>query len=341
MEMFRMDHGRPEQASSSLWTLPLRMMQCADRERATALAGKLRLSSPPRLGLEACFSLPLECAPESTGADSGVGSSPEDESGCDHAGARRVLVAEDNLISSRMIKIFLEKMKFQPVCVENGVLALRALANEAFDLVLMDVQMPEMDGLTAAQRIREGAAGQANRDVPIIAMTAHVLGRDEACYLDAGMDGYAEKPVDLPSLSRLIEEVLAVRGCATRGAKLATAKTRTSRSAEVLDRERLLQRYRGDRTQVDELYQAFLGDGPVRVQGLRSARESGSLDDLARAAHSIKGMAGVVFADKAMKLAVDLQDAALAGHREFSESLAERLCAAMDEVFEELRQGAD
>lgn len=304
-----------------------------------AMGGELRLSSPPRLGLEASFSLRFDRAPGDAADSCSLDCPSPGAVASDDERVRSVLVAEDNLISCRMIDIFLRKQNFRPVCVENGVLALRALARERFDLVLMDVQMPEMDGLTAAQRIREGAAGEGNRDVPIIAMTAHVLGDNKESYLNAGMDGYAAKPVDLASLARLIEEVLAARGRANRGTKLATAEAEATGSLMVLDRVRLLQRYQGDRTLVNELYQAFMEDGPARLQLLRSSLEAADLGGLAKAAHSLKGMLGVVFANKAMKLAAELQDAALVGRKGASGDLTERLCAALDEVFEELRRG--
>jgi CheY-like chemotaxis protein len=106
----------------------------------------------------------------------------------------RVLVAEDNAVNQRLVTRLLEKRGHSVVVRGNGRDAMEALNDEAFDVVLMDVQMPEMDGFeaTAAIRARERQTGV---HVPVIAMTAHAMKGDEARCLAAGMDGYVSKPI--------------------------------------------------------------------------------------------------------------------------------------------------
>jgi PAS domain S-box-containing protein len=120
----------------------------------------------------------------------------------------RVLVVEDNRVNRIMLQRFLQKLGAEVVAAENGRSALGALADGRFDLVLMDVQMPVMDGIEATRRIRAGEAGVRNRDVPIAALTAHAMAGDRDRFLEAGMDDYLSKPVDLDALVQLMRRLL-------------------------------------------------------------------------------------------------------------------------------------
>jgi len=119
--------------------------------------------------------------------------------------AYRVLVAEDNLINQDVVKTILEKNGHQVEVVGTGIKVLEKLKTSQYDLVLMDVQMPEMDGMTATAEIRKGLEGTKNPDIPIVALTANALkGEAEKC-LAAGMDGYLTKPLTLDRLREAIE----------------------------------------------------------------------------------------------------------------------------------------
>jgi len=121
----------------------------------------------------------------------------------------RILLAEDNVVNQRLAVRILEKRGHKVVVVDDGVKALAALERDRFDLVLMDVQMPSMDGVeaTAAIRKRESAAGD---HIPIIAMTAHAMSGDRQHFLENGMDGYISKPVHQEELFEVIESVLSL-----------------------------------------------------------------------------------------------------------------------------------
>ena len=118
--------------------------------------------------------------------------------------ALHILLAEDNTINQRVAVALLQKMGHSVVVAANGQKALQALATEAFNLVLMDVQMPEMDGFaaTAAIRAQEQTAGD---HIPIIAMTAHAMKGDRERCLNAGMDDYISKPINLQDLKAAIQ----------------------------------------------------------------------------------------------------------------------------------------
>jgi CheY-like chemotaxis protein len=122
----------------------------------------------------------------------------------------RVLVAEDNAVNQRLATRLLEKRGHRVTLSRNGREAVEALANQTFDLVLMDVQMPEMDGFEATAAIREKEKHNGAR-VPIIALTAHAMKGDRERCLAAGMDGYLSKPIRSQELDEILETYLARR----------------------------------------------------------------------------------------------------------------------------------
>jgi two-component system sensor histidine kinase/response regulator len=124
------------------------------------------------------------------------------------AAGQRLLLAEDNRVNQALASRLLEKHGYTVVIAENGREALLALDRESFDLVLMDVQMPEMDGFEATAAIRERERITGSR-LPIIAMTAHAMKGDEARCLRAGMDGYISKPISAQNLFDTLEKYLA------------------------------------------------------------------------------------------------------------------------------------
>ena len=111
----------------------------------------------------------------------------------------RVLVAEDNLVNQRLVQKLLEREGHVPTLVGNGRTCVETFGAQPFDLVLMDMQMPEMDGLQATKRIRELEAGRGQR-VPIVALTANAASEDRVACLASGMDDVLTKPVPTPKL---------------------------------------------------------------------------------------------------------------------------------------------
>lgn len=125
------------------------------------------------------------------------------------AGSTRILLAEDNRINQKVAVGLLEKFGFSCDVVSNGVQAVKALATRAYDLVLMDVQMPEMDGYSATRAVRRFTGRSSSRRVPIIAMTAHAMQDDREKCLQAGMDDYLAKPVTADALRDKLDTWLA------------------------------------------------------------------------------------------------------------------------------------
>jgi signal transduction histidine kinase/CheY-like chemotaxis protein len=122
--------------------------------------------------------------------------------------ATRILLADDNSTNQLVAASLLKKFGYACDTVDNGAAAIRALAGHGYELVLMDVQMPEVDGHEATRRIRAGEAGEATRQVPIIAMTAHTLSGDREACMAAGMNDYLSKPIEPQALKAMVERWL-------------------------------------------------------------------------------------------------------------------------------------
>jgi CheY-like chemotaxis protein len=125
--------------------------------------------------------------------------------------ALSILLAEDNRLNQILAVELLERRGHSVTVAGSGVEALEKLKAKRFDVVLMDVRMPEMDGVEATRRIREGEAGEGSRRVPVVALTAHALTGDRERFLAAGMDDYVAKPIDLEELDEVLRRIAAER----------------------------------------------------------------------------------------------------------------------------------
>jgi CheY-like chemotaxis protein len=131
----------------------------------------------------------------------------------------RVLLAEDNAVNAHLAAVLLGKAGHSVAVVTTGRAAIDALAKDAYDVVLMDVQMPDMDGLSATAEIRRAEQG-TDRHVPIVALTAHAMAGDRQRCLEAGADGYLAKPFTPPQLYAALEEARELGSRAPAGALL-------------------------------------------------------------------------------------------------------------------------
>ena len=193
----------------------------------------------------------------------------------------RILLAEDNPVNQKVGVKMLEKMGHQPTVARNGREALAALETASYDLVFMDVQMPEMDGLTATRKIREGEK-QTGRHIPIIAMTAHAMKGDQERCLDAGMDGYLTKPVSSPQIAQAIARVLGSE-------QPSTPELQVQEKPMGWDRAAALARVDGDEALLAELVQVFLEELPEQLNSLQQGLAAADFEVIERTAHTLKG----------------------------------------------------
>jgi CheY-like chemotaxis protein len=199
----------------------------------------------------------------------------------------RVLVAEDNPVNQKVVLRMLEKMGHIPTIAANGKEALATLAANSFDLLFMDVQMPEMDGLTATKIIREGEK-QTGLRLPIIAMTAHAMRGDQEVCLEAGMDGYISKPV---SGKRIEETIASLLISEPEVGPLPIVKVVPS-SLISWDGAKALERVDGDEQLLHEIVQIFLEESPKQLADLKRAVTEADAQLVERTAHGFKGELG-------------------------------------------------
>ena len=118
----------------------------------------------------------------------------------------KILLAEDNRINRKLALKILSKLGFDVIAVENGKKAIEELNKNEYDLVFMDIQMPIMDGVEATKQIRNGETGKKNRNIPIVAMTAHAMKGDREKFLEQGLTDYISKPIDIKNLTEILEK---------------------------------------------------------------------------------------------------------------------------------------
>jgi signal transduction histidine kinase/CheY-like chemotaxis protein len=203
----------------------------------------------------------------------------------------RLLLAEDNVINQKLMRRLLEKSGHEVTLVRTGRAALEALAQAPFDMVLMDVQMPEMDGFeaTAAIRAREQETGA---HIPLIATTAHAMRGDRERCLEAGFDGYVSKPIQFKELFDTIDRLALAKTGAKRRTPLPMglpADAIAVESGSGFDERVALERTGGDRELLKDLITVFLHEIPGWMKALRAALDQRDAAELARVAHAIKG----------------------------------------------------
>jgi len=246
----------------------------------------------------------------------------------------RVLVAEDNPINKKVAMLMLARLGYRADGVADGVEAVEAVARAPYDVVLMDCQMPEMDGYgaTAAIRRLEGS----RRHVPIIAMTANAMEGDRERCLAAGMDDYVAKPVKEDELAAALGRWV--------GRHAATAEPERSSAtppghpavdqAAIDDLRRLTEA--GGPDMVDEVIALFLQDAPVQLSAMRAALGAGDAAGLRHAAHSLKGSSGYLGARRLMALCAEVEQSARQGSLEAGVLKVEELVDEFERVRVEL-----
>src|SRR5579862_1339452 len=234
-----------------------------------------------------------------------------------------VLLVEDNAVNRKLAQVTLEKEGHKVLAVDNGVDGLEALKRGRFDLVLMDVQMPRMDGIETTRAIRE-AEKRNGGHVPVIALTAHAMPADRERCLQAGMDGYLVKPILPANLLEAIEKLrIAVSG----------QPPPAPEPPDALDRSALLDRVDGDVQLLGEITELFMGESGKLMAGIRDAIRTGDAEGFARGVHTMRGMLRSLSGNAAEELAGLLQ--ALDPQKE--RQRAEAACDLLDQAVSGLK----
>lgn len=249
----------------------------------------------------------------------------------------RILLAEDNLVNQTLALGILGRQGHSVKVVDNGVAAVQAYEAEEFDVVLMDVQMPEMDGLDATRRIRDSEA-RTGKHTPIIAMTAHAMAGDQQRCIAAGMDHYLAKPIRIPQLAEALVEAGAARK------KDSLAATRFGNS-EMINWQEALRTVDGDHDLLKEIVKVFLVDQSRLIEEIRSSIESHDGQSVQRSSHSIRGALMHLGALRVAKLAQQVELLGASGElrdaKEHLEKLERDLALLTDELHEFVNRGTN
>jgi CheY-like chemotaxis protein/HPt (histidine-containing phosphotransfer) domain-containing protein len=270
----------------------------------------------------------------------------------------QVLLVEDHPVNQRVTVRMLERLGYTPTVVENGRLAVEAVERRRYDLVVMDCQMPEMDGYAATREIRQreadGRIPSGERRMPIIAMTASAMAGDRERCLESGMDDYLTKPVNSEALRTMLRrwtmlsQELDPRAAEARidgpgGQMPMTTPDELLARVDVLSvldastvaalRDPDLG---GDDAFLVEVIQAFLDDSPRHVQAVQQGFAASDAEVLMRAAHSLKGSCGNFGAARLHTLCAALEGQARADHLEGLAPLVARLPAEYASLAEQL-----
>jgi CheY-like chemotaxis protein len=245
----------------------------------------------------------------------------------------RVLLAEDSPVNQRVATALLEKWGHTVTVAANGRQAIAALAGEQFDLILMDVQMPEMDGLEATVAIRQREQNEGGH-IPIVALTAHAMKGDRDRCLAAGMDAYVTKPIRSKELARIIHEVTdRLQDSPTQAASMSNPPMEgESLSSGCQDWDQALAALHGDRKLLGELIEIFREECPKWREEIAAALESGDAKALQRAIHTLKGSLGHLAAAEAHRLAQQLEILAKEGNLRAADADWQKLQLRLDEL---------
>jgi signal transduction histidine kinase/DNA-binding response OmpR family regulator len=241
----------------------------------------------------------------------------------------RILVTEDNTVNQRLALRLLARLGYRADVAGNGLEALEALERQPYDVVLMDVQMPEMDGVEATGQIH--ARWSEDERPWIVAMTAEVMQGDREGFLAAGMNDYVAKPI------RPRELVAALSRSPRRRAPDAGTSTEEGPAVDSAVLDRLAESMGGDDAFVAELTEQFVGDSPELVAAARRGLESGDADEVRRAAHTLKTNAATFGANQLADRSRELELAAKAGELGDGAGLIDAVAEELERVHAALR----
>jgi CheY-like chemotaxis protein len=237
-----------------------------------------------------------------------------------------VLVADDNPVNRSLVAGLFERRGDTVVQVEDGARALATASTVAFDVILMDLEMPEMDGLAATRAIREAEEGRG-RHVPIIALTSRALPADRDACLTAGMDAHLTKPADADELFPLVARLVGTDSPIVQA---------DSSDGSAVDHVALLARMEGDQALLAEVVAIFHAEAPRMLADLRRAIEEANAAALQRVAHSFKGAVAIFGAHRASDAAQTLEslgrNGSVAGAAEVLAALEGQMTALSNEL---------
>jgi signal transduction histidine kinase/CheY-like chemotaxis protein/HPt (histidine-containing phosphotransfer) domain-containing protein len=252
----------------------------------------------------------------------------------------RILLVEDDVVNQLVAVSMLERLGHRVDIAANGLEAVESLKNLSYDLVLMDCQMPEMDGFEATRCIRSGNAGDSNRSIPIIAMTARAMKGDREECIQSGMDDYLSKPINMATLIDTLTTWLVKKiGTAEKESEVvASSASGEDGNYPAINLTDLQSRVMDNSEIVRQVIDAFIEDIPTRLALLKESLVSGDIAGATLQAHSIKGAASTISAEGVRKIAFTIEENCKIGEN------AQKIMSALPSLereFEEVRHFAE
>jgi PAS domain S-box-containing protein len=288
------------------------------------MGGQIGVVSRLGAGSTFWFTLPLPCGKAPDAQPAALAPRPNQEKRNSFknifAGSRaRVLVADDVVSNQLVAKGMLRELGLRADAVSDGAGAIAALKSTAYDLILMDVHMPKMDGLEATRRIRAipSYPGCQQHRLPIIALTASAMSGDRQRYLEAGMDDLVSKPIMPAELVKVLKKWLPPEPDEKANQNHASGPAISSLSTHsppTLDIPGLLRRLMGDESLAMAVMDGFAEDMPEQVQSLVRSAHASSVAELASVAHQIRGAAATIGGEALRAVATEMEAAARAGN---------------------------
>jgi len=249
---------------------------------------------------------------------------------------KKLLVVEDNKVNQKVIIGLLAKFQLVPDIADNGQLALDQLTHSAYDLVLMDCQMPVLDGYQATSELRRLESNTGLAHQPVVALTAHVIAGEREKCLAAGMDDYLTKPISQKSLADMLARWLSSPVLETK--QLPTENRQAITTDLLWNKEDSLICLGGDEDLLIAMIGAFLDEAPIQLSDLQQALDNHDLPSLANVAHALKGSVSYFCTKAAIDCAARLEHAARANQNEDYAKMTQLLTKAIVDLMDSLRQ---
>lgn len=249
----------------------------------------------------------------------------------------KVLLAEDSPINQKLAVRLLARRGHEVTVADDGLQAVAAFTADGFDVILMDIQMPELDGFAATANIRALEQGTGTR-IPIVALTAHAMAGDEKQCLDAGMDAYVSKPFRAEELYATVEQ-LAI-GAAPSSPDIVETDQEEEEEMAIFDRAQALEQYGDDPEFMTEIIGIFTEEMAALTTDGDGALGAGDLDALAKIAHRMKGALGQMMAEEGRQAALAVELAAKSGGPNGIDALWQQLLDALGRLRPELAEFA-
>ena len=242
-----------------------------------------------------------------------------------------ILVVDDDELNQRMMRLILKREGHLVECASNGFEAIQAVKSKTYDLVLMDLQMPTMDGIEASRQIREWENGNAR--VFIVALTASYLPEKGRELFEAGIDNYLAKPFEVEHLRHILRHGLESRK-AEPGFETIKTKSEVTENIQEINFQTGIQRVGGDAEVYKELLNDFVTELPGKLENLWSYYRNKDMDSLGRAAHNLKGVSANLGALQLSEHAQRLEKQVTQGYTDSIDALLTDISSSIEKLKE-------